>query len=121
MHTLVNIVCFIFISSLSMPRAPRHPTTVRLQRLDAQQIPLSNPFAAGSSTTSYADTDLNDVFLSELATEESWRFRPRGQMTDEEHAAFLERAKNAPSVARSWARGTMQNVFIMDKKWEACV
>ncbi|KAI9448854.1 hypothetical protein BJY52DRAFT_1193080 [Lactarius psammicola] len=102
-----------------MPRAPRHPMTGRQQRLEAQQLPLSNPYATTGNSITDADADLNDEFLSELAHEESWRSRPRAQMTDEEHAAFLERATNVPSVARHWCKGTKRNVFTMDRKWKA--
>ncbi|KAF8514103.1 hypothetical protein BU17DRAFT_94798 [Hysterangium stoloniferum] len=40
-------------------------------------------------------------------------------MTDEEHAAFLEREKSAPSMARHWSKNTKHNVYSMDKKWTA--
>jgi hypothetical protein len=60
----------------------------------------SDSTTIGNSTTDVDDDDFNAAFLNEFDQKESWRFRERSQMTDEEHAAFLERAKNAPS--ESW-------------------
>jgi hypothetical protein len=75
--------------------ASRHPPTRSYNPSSG-----SDSTTIGNSTTDVDDDDFNAAFLDEFDQKESWRFRERSQMTDEEHAAFLERAKNAPS--ESW-------------------
>ena len=74
-----------------------------------------------ANASSNVDNDFNADFLQEFAREESWRFRERPQMTDEESEAFLDNAKNVSSVACHWSQGTRHNVWTLDKKWKAYV
>lgn len=105
-----------------MPRTPRQPTTISRQRAHTLRAPLGdiNYYTTGNSTVD-TDDNFNANFLEEFDQEQSWRFRESSQMTDEQHAAFVERAKNAPSVAHHWSKNTKHGVYSMDKKWTAYV